>query len=615
MEITSSQDSGPGDGRIRISPSNTNPDTVEANASGAAPATIRAAGSLTRLLDVWGNDAETFPRGGTLTVRVEDPSLTSPYYGFQISTAVVQSQTTGDVESLPVYETGVGSHVFEGTIVLETGAAVPGDGKLQAQVEGEVLIAEHADENGETASSDTGRLSLSEMWFLDEDSRPTQTVLENGTLRVRLFDSFLSTPGAADVTSEVAGDGENLFFSAVPGSPGSFEGSMPTEHMTWGTPTGDGILSTRYDESSLDELDTIRAFALSTSASARAAFSELHFVDSHGNEVESFAVGETLHVRLRLNAFATPGIDQSWVLLLSPVTGDSETVTLTETGPETNVYEGSLPTGTGTAYIADGQLQVRIGEIVVAQEDRADGPFAFALDSAAITASRVTFVDQNDVPVETFLRGGEAYLEAFDRAGNTNASWIESLDVTVRAYADRDGRLVDTETVTLTETGTDTALFRGSIPMSVNSSGTEGVLDTAYYLPYEGPDRLRATRGDETDSAVLTDSILRCLDAAGNDASTYGVGDTIYLRLLRGRGNSSESLVDTLSVYLSSWTGRAGPVGSFDSVSLDLTETGPDTGVFEGQITATAGPADLGDSLFQVSPGGEIQAQFGSSWT
>jgi VCBS repeat-containing protein len=615
IRVTSYTPVVPGNTDIQVSPSLPVPETIEASSPGAAPATIHPSGSSTRLLDVWGNDAETFPRGGTLRVRVEDHMIDTPYYSLQSTGVQLLSLTTGDEEHLILDETGIGSNVYEGSLPLEIGPAIPEDGKLQAQADGEVLEARHDDWNAATASEDTGRLSPAEMWFLDDDGRPTETVLENGTLRLRLFDSFLSTPGAADIASEVSGDGENLFFSAVPGSPGSFEGSMPTEHMTWGTPTGNGILATRYDDNSLNGLDTISAFASDTSASARAAFSELAFVDSHGNETGSFALGEALHVRLRSGAPGTTGVDQIQILLLSQTTGDSETMTLTESGADTNIYQGSFPTGTGTASPSNGRLQVRIGEVVAAEDHRADRSIAFVLDTAVITASRVTFVDRQNAPTEIVFRNSRARFEAFDLAANLDSGTIDSRSLTILSYREGNGQLFDLETLDLIETGPDTALFRGSIRVSSDTAGTFGVLDTSFYSPYEGLDRLRVEiPGGSSDAAELTDAVVRFLDGQGNDASIYQAGDLIRIRLIREASNVSPVMADTVSVFLFSWIGRAATSQSYDSLSLGLTETGPDTGVFEGEIEATAARADFTDSIFQILPGGEIGVEIVGNW-
>ncbi|HKV09169.1 MAG TPA: Ig-like domain-containing protein, partial [Thermoanaerobaculia bacterium] len=615
--VTSSAPTQSGDGRIRVAVSDP-PDPVQASYSGANPVTLRCPGSSTRLLDVWGNDAETFPRGGTLTVRVEDPSIDWWDSGLQTTVVEVRSLTTGDVESLFLDETGVGSNVYEGTIALEIGAAVPGDRKLQAQVEGEVLEARHNDWNLTTTSMDTGRLSLSEMWFLDENSRATDTVLENTRVSVRLFDGLLPPSGSADVTSENANDGETLFLAPYLGKPGFFEGSIPMQIQPYSAPSGDGVLGTRTNVNSLDGLETIIAWngSPAASATARAVYSEIDFVDANGNPVESYARGEDLHVRLRSGLPGTSGTDQVQITLLSPSTGDEATMTLAETGPDTNVYQGSYPTGTGTASPGDGRLQVRTGETIMAEDHRADWPLSFTLDRATITASRVTFVDRNNAPTDVVFRGGRAYLEAFDVTANTNPDMIELFDVTVFVYAERDGHLVDTEAVTLTETGPATALFRGSIPLSNDTANVSGALNILFNPASDGPDRLLVRSGDSFDTAEVTDSVVRFVDDQGNDVSVYAVGDQVRVRLLRAQSNLSPSLAETTSLYLASWLGRASSSSLHDTLFLELTETGPDTGVFEGQIAATAAnEADRDDNVFQVYPGGELQVSSFYSWS
>ncbi|MCP3912893.1 MAG: hypothetical protein GY713_18300, partial [Actinomycetia bacterium] len=119
------------------------------------------------------------------------------------------------------------------------------------------------------------------------------------------------------------------------------------------------------------------------------------------------------------------GVDSTSVELASEVTGDLESLTLTETGLDTGVFEGSMDTLFGTATSFDGVLDTN--------EDHQQ-PFwwdvffatytdAYGQSSASARAigSRVAFIDSAGQPASSYATGGTAWVRVEDQNANDPA--------------------------------------------------------------------------------------------------------------------------------------------------------------------------------------------------
>ena len=107
-----------------------------------------------------------------------------------------------------------------------------------------------------------------------------------------------------------------------------------------------------------------------------------------------------------------------------------------------------------------------------------------------------------------------------------------------------------------------------------------------------------------SDSNTLTSTLHPPTDGdftnvGGTPVSTYYEGDTIYFTVNDQTGNLDSGTVDTITITVTSTSG--------DSEQVELTETGPNTGIFTGSIASTTDAAEIDN--------GEITAIIGNTLT
>ncbi len=93
------------------------------------------------------------------------------------------------------------------------------------------------------------------------------------------------------------------------------------------------------------------------------------FVDSGGTPVAAYTEDATLYVAVDDNDqnVITDTVESLVANLVNQNTGDRETVTLTETGADTGIFRGSIPSATLAGQVADdGTLYARVGDPMVA---------------------------------------------------------------------------------------------------------------------------------------------------------------------------------------------------------------------------------------------------------
>ncbi|MCP4567787.1 MAG: hypothetical protein GY841_09440, partial [FCB group bacterium] len=163
-----------------------------------------------------------------------------------------------------------------------------------------------------------------------------------------------------------SGDLEILTLTETGANTGVFEGAIPMSAQTWAP--GNGILETSEDYDSPFMFDTLTAIHTdgpdsSSTATATTLGSRTWFLDAYGAVTSSYPVGATAYLRVEDHNYGQPGIvDNVPVVVGTFDTGDYENFFLVETGPDTAIYEGSIPlVENPTGNPVDGQLQVVSG--------------------------------------------------------------------------------------------------------------------------------------------------------------------------------------------------------------------------------------------------------------
>ncbi len=213
--------------------------------------------------------------------------------------------------------------------------------------------------------------------------------------------------------------------------------------------------------------------------------------------------------------------------------------------------------------------------------------------TASTLGYRVWFLDAYGNVVTSYPQGTRAYVR-IEWHDFTNPNAVDSLSVRLQSAAG------DLEAIQATETGRDTGIFEGSIPL--DSTGAVSA----------GDGRLQASPGNwvsaDRDGAAapmpayaqVESASIQFIDDAGRPTAevlTYGAA---RVRVVSPADNHSSTAVETVIVQVSSRY-------KLDVEGVTLTETGPDTGVFEGSITLvfTQSNAIPGNGVLETQDSGD----------
>jgi len=323
------------------------------------------------------------------------------------------------------------------------------------------------------------------------------------------------------------------------------------------------------------------------------------FVDSYGNEVAAYAAGVAVRVRLEDHNFNNPGrFDTVAVTLSSLTTGDAEVLTLLEVAKDSGIFEGSLATQTNApAVLSDGRLQVQVGEDIEAMHMDFNG-LLVSVGQARMEFATASFVDDQGRPTVELLENGTARVRVINPEGNGNPGLAETLTVQLRSlYAG------DQEETVLTETGPDTSVFEGSIPLSFNFSASpgNGALETTNRGPKFPGEQVTASYGPYNSTAHTVGSRVAFLNLRGQEVTSYSLGATVRVRI-EDQTRNQAAVLDSFTVHVRS---RA----NGDDESVTMTETSPASGIFEGSVpnSVTAGPS--GDGVLSAAAGQMVEAK------
>jgi hypothetical protein len=215
--------------------------------------------------------------------------------------------------------------------------------------------------------------------------------------------------------------------------------------------------------------------------------------------------------------------------------------------------------------------------------------WSYSNDTATVTSSAVSFVDAAGVPATVYLESGRAYLRVTDMAANSDPATQQQVNVYLSSTYG-----ADDESVMLDETGNDTGIFDGWVELAYGPPAPDGLLQTGNSGPPRWSyDTITASYGTETDTAQTTGSYTSFIDFNCAETTVFQAGLAVYLRVRDHNANTDSGVAETTGVDVYSQT-------TGDSEPVVLTETGPDTGVFEGSISSATG-ASAPDGILQVS--------------
>lgn len=406
-------------------------------------------------------------------------------------------------------------------------------------------------------------------------------------------------------------DGGGNTVDATPGIAGITDEAAAPTLFSWHA-VGQGPVSNQVNSASFI---THQGLAFKMFADIPNFVSVTRCTNGAGTDVTQYTIGtSTIFVTVNdADENANPALAESiTVTLTDGATGDTETLTLTETGVNTGVFRNGagFPSAAGAANPGDNILQTANGSTFTASYVDNDDPTDASNDTAlllpASSASATAFTDAVGAGVAQYILGaGDIFITVTDADENASSVAVETVFITLT-----DAVTGDSETVTLTETGADTGVFRNvvGVPSSAGAAiPGDGTLQTSLGNTISAGYVDNDTPGDtSSDTALIvstaTASTTSFTNNAGAPAATYVIAaGNIFVTVTDGDENTSAATVQSVGVVVSD-------AATGDSVAIALTETGANTGVFRN----TAG---LNSALGAAAPDAILQTASGSTIT
>lgn len=620
------------DGRLqvlandRVRATYTDPSSAGETAAASIAIDVPPSASLTRLVSSGGEDRTTFMlEAESVVVLVAEGDKNANPAVVEFLAAEVSVSGSGDVESVSLAETGAGTGAFRAVLPTARAAtAVPGDGILQG-LAGATVTAAYADANDPADRTSDSAAFLSEptsaiLRFTDAAGSPVTAASVGDGLFVEVADADQDADPEAieEITARVdvgdTGDYEPVTLVETGAATGVFRSAELASVLS--SPPVPGNASLEVSGTSSAEASYVDANASDDAATAGLDFTVeptaavLRFVDAATGGTTPIVYVGTGPAVLELadgDQNADAAAAESVTALVSVAhSGDSETVTLVETGPSTGVFRASIATlREKTGAPADGVLAGSAGSAVAAEytdaRDASDAASAAATLALRPTPSSIEATDAATFGVTSLVAGQSLFLAVRDADRDLDTDVADTVTVSVAAPSG------DSETLTLAETGASSGLFRtlAGLPTAAAAAAPEnGVLEIApgesVVATYSDP----LNAGDVSAVSLRVDavgrkSILRLTDAYGRDADALLIGrDAIFATLSDPSRDLDPSARDTVAMQL--LNPRTG-----DLEDVTLVETGPATGNF---INAPGVGLGFGSA---VSPDGTVAAVSG----
>jgi len=276
--------------------------------------------------------------------------------------------------------------------------------------------------------------------------------------------------------------GDEITFYTYPADPlpTSASASGP-DNGTLTVAAGDWIM-TRYVENSVNYDDWAQIYAAGSPI--------IRFTRANGTDAESYQLttgtpaSDPIYVEVvHAAANTSPTTVQTISVTVTGTRGDSETITLTETGVNTGIFRNTaaLPSyASATPTTNDGTFQEYVGGIATATYTYGGTPYRDYANILVPNAGTVAFVTGNGLyDVTTYSDGNYMYIKVFD--SNYGVDGVrDTLTVTVTSPTG------DSETVTLLETGNNTHTFMNTNNDLVTTAGSAVVTSASATFQTDG---------------------------------------------------------------------------------------------------------------------------------
>ena len=386
-------------------------------------------------------------------------------------------------------------------------------------------------------------------------------------------------------------------------------------------------------------------FAMDWAKVAEANPATVTLTDVNGTEKTTFRYNEDLHITVRDEDedFSSDKVDIVQVDVVDP-NGGIERLTLLETGVSTGVFrnpdfirvrpmnapeclDGDEPNDGIFCVWNKDAFYVRYADDLFNTLD----PFDITYDTGLIYScetftveggNKISFVNDQGNPIDRIIKGRQVFVKLEDCDANEFSDSIDKLgshlNNSEKAVWVIDRNTGDKEYMVLEETGPSTGVFMSRMGLTLERP-TDGVHQEDGILQMEDRDTIEVHYQDPNSPTDYTAAMLRIspqpggttttasstrfTDSRGRSVSEYDLGDSAFLTVSDGDKNRSAGAADTLRGAVVLENVRTG-----ESVTLDLTETEPDSGDFISDAVLLGEPGSGAD--LEVEAGDVLRATY-----
>jgi len=529
--------------------------------------------------------------GDTLDITVLDSDIAGT--GTLIVNAT--NPSTGETEAITLTESATTPGLFEGTVDTVFGAAAGtnDDGTFNTE-NGETVVVTYNDALTSTGGTNAPTATDTVGGGVDGTVTITPSSIPGDSLTISVSDADLSGNGTLVVatTNPATGETENVTLTET--SPGIFEGTVDTvfgtiagtnDDGTYNTQTGDTVVVT-YNDALTSTGGTASPTATDTVGGG---------ADGVVSIRPSSLPGDSVGIEVTdADLAGTGSLD---VVVVNDVTGETETVTLTESATTPGLFEGAVDTvfGAAAGTNEDGTLNSQNGDtLTVTYNDALTATGGTASPTSTDTvvggADGTVTITPSSVPGDTL----DISVTDADLAGTGT--------LVVNATNPDTGEV---EAVTLTET--TPGVFEGTVDTVFGAAAgidNDGTFNTengeTVIVTYN--DALTSTGG--TASPTATDTVGGGADGIVSITPSSAPGDTLTVSV------TDADLVGTGTLVVTATNPNTG-----ETETITLTETTP--GVFEGTVDTvfgdTAGTND--DGMFNTQSGDTVIVTYNDALT
>lgn len=525
---------------------------------------------------------------------------------FTIS-ATLENTTTGETETVTLTEDPAGSGTFIGSMSTEfsSSAGTNNSGALGVKP-GDQLVVTYSDPldasgSNSTVTSPTITVDTGESGTITTapadialGDNVTVTITDADLINRSSVDAYVTVRRFAG-TVQTNVDGENITLSASGG--GVFTATLATSGSAGAF--DDGTLNVQAG----DQIYANYSDAIGGSNVPEGIWS-LQSTDAVFTVPAGITVGDVLTIDLsdadKDAATRVGGAGSLDVLVRNLVSGELETVALSESPDNSGLFSGSLSTAFsgGTSTSGNGTLGVAVGDLIEVEY----------VDSLFYGAG--TTITSNTIPVGGGSDGTVSTSPATILAGESVTVTVQDVDLGNSGSVQAIVRTSLGESVALTLNATGTGNnFVGAIATTFSSGTTASGAPLEVYagvtIEADYVDLVTSGGSSVTRTSTPATSVLGGNTGMLVASSEIQAGDGLRIQVTDPDLNTNSTAIDSATVMVDNTTNG-------DTETITLYETGPNTGVFRATPPATTGggSATSGDGIVQVSAHDDIDVKY-----